>query len=66
MASIYRSRSAVLQNRAPVSLKLLFVYLTAITIFGKGPTYLNMHLISRSFPLVYWDEIVILLQEEAN
>ena len=38
-------------KRVPFAIRALLVYLAAITIFGKGPTYLG-------YPPIYWGEIV--------
>ena len=34
-------------KRVPFAIRALLVYLAAITIFGKGPTYLG-------YPPIYW------------
>ena len=44
-------RAVKAANRVPFAIRALLVYLAAITIFGKGPTYLG-------YPPIYWGEIV--------
>src|SRR3954464_7020451 len=40
--------------KTPFAVKLFLVYLAAITIIGKGPTYIGIH-------PVYWGEVVMAL-----
>ncbi len=46
-----RNRAKQKAKRLPIAVKVLLAYLGAITIFGKGPTYLG-------YPPIYWGEIV--------
>jgi hypothetical protein len=51
---ITREEALPLRTRLPLGLWPLFVYLAAITIIGKGPTYIGI-------PPVYWGEVVLAL-----
>jgi len=48
----FRGRAKTKAKRLPLAVKVLLAYLGAITIFGKGPTYLG-------YPPIYWGEIVL-------
>ena len=50
--STAQRRGLLDSRRLPFAVWVLLVYLAAITIFGKGPTYLG-------YPPVYWGEIVL-------
>ncbi len=49
-----RGRAKKKAERLPLAVTLLLAYLGAVTIFGKGPTYLG-------YPPIYWGEIVLAL-----